>query len=106
MTKAPYQDNGNQHFIKCNLPPDPVSYEHGAGEGCFFIVDDETKAAYDADEEKSDRLYCGILDNDSFYYLGLYHGERLPLEMRGKMRPVVPIKYLQEHFEFNKEFFE
>ena len=82
------------NFIKVNLPPDEEAYKYGYGEGCFFIVDDETKEAYDRDAE--DGEYYGILDNDSFYYPGLNHGERLPIEMRGEKRPVVPIDALKK----------
>ena len=35
------------NLIKVNLPPDEDAYKHGYGEGCFFIVDDATKAAHD-----------------------------------------------------------
>ena len=97
---TPYQGAG-ENYIKGNLPASAEAYEHGSGEGVFFIVDDETRAAYDANEPKTDRLYYGILDNDSIYYLGLTHGERLPLEMRGEFRPVVPLDYLREHWELN-----
>ena len=81
------------NIIKANLPTTPEEYKTGNGEGCFFIVDDRTKEAYDNDEESG--TYIGILDNDSFYYPGLRHGRRLPLEMRGANRPVVPLEALR-----------
>lgn len=88
-------------LIKANLPESEEAYRTGEGEGCFFIVDAETRTAYERNEEKSDRLYYGILDNDSCYYLGLEHGERLPLEMRGEFRPVVPFEYLRDRWKLN-----
>ena len=82
------------NFIKANIPFNEEGYEHGFGEGCFFIVDDRTKEAYDRDETGGG--FVGILDNDSWHYIGLVHGEQLPLEMRGKNRPVVPIDALSK----------
>ena len=82
------------NLIKVNIPPDREWYERGNGEGCFFIVDDRTKEAYDRDETGGG--FVGILDNDSLYYPGLMHGEQLPIEMRGKKRPVVPIDALSK----------
>ena len=81
-------------LIKVNLPQDEEAYKHGVCEGCFFIVDDRTKTAYDLDATGGE--YYGILDNDSLYYPGLKHGERLQIEMRGKQRPVVPLKALRK----------
>lgn len=82
------------NFIKANIPPTKEHYEAGAGEGCFFIVDDRTKTAYDLNATGGG--FFGILDNDSLYYPGLKHGERLPLEMRGDCRPVVPFEALSK----------
>lgn len=93
-----------RNLIKGNLTYTKESYEYSAGEGVWFIVDDETKAAYDADE--SGGAYEGVLANDSLYYIGLNHGVILPLEMRGNRRPVVPVEWLKEHYEINKEFFK
>lgn len=86
--------NNFVHSIKANLPANQSDYATGNGEGCFFLVDDEAKKAYDTDEEGT--VYEGILDNDSAYYPSLYHGMRMPLEMRGEFRPVVPLSFLQE----------
>ncbi len=88
------QNPENLNFIKVNIPPNEEAYKNGNGEGCFFIVDEETKAAYDRDETGGG--YFGILDNNSLYYKGLEHGERLPIEMRGKKRPVVPLEALSK----------
>lgn len=99
---SPYQETTN-NFIKGILPPNPDSYQYGSGESVFFIVNDETRAAYDAREPKTDRLYYGILDNNSMYYLGLNKGERLPLEMRGEFKPVVPLDYLKEHWQLSPQ---
>lgn len=82
-------------YIKANLPDTLEKYESGNGEGCFFIVDQRTKDAYDNDETGGG--YEGILDNDSIYYPKLKHGTRLPLEMRGTSRPVVPYEVLQQY---------
>lgn len=81
------------YYIKANLPATEDAYRAGTGEGCYFIVDAATKAAHDSDTEGGG--YSGILDNDSAYYPGLMHGERLPLEMRGLYRPVVPFSALE-----------
>ena len=88
------RDTKEPNYIKVNLPPDKEWYKHGAGEGCWFIVDDKTKAAHDQDATGGG--FYGVLDNDSLYYPGLMHGERLPIEMRGARRPVVPIEALQK----------
>ena len=81
-------------YIKANLPNSLEDYKTGNGEGCFFIVDQRTKDAYDKDI--SGVYYEGILDNDSIYYPKLKHGTLLPLEMRGAFRPVVPYEILQK----------
>lgn len=87
------------NYIKVNLPQSEEAYRQGTGEGCFFIVSDEVKRAYDADEAGT--TYTGILDNDSSYYRGLYHGEELTIEMRGDKRPVVPYSQLIKRYELN-----
>lgn len=86
------------NYIKTNIPSNEEDYRQGNGEGCFFLVDDKTMAAYEKDEEKSGKAYFGILDSVPFSYGGLQPGMRLPLEMRGENRPVVPLSYLREHF--------
>ena len=85
------------YSIKVNLPETQEEYEQGAGEGCFFLVDKETMEAYE--QNATGGGFFGILDNDSYYYPGLKHGERLPLEMRGDRRPVVPLEALQRWSE-------
>ena len=89
--------------IKVNLPSTEHDYIAGNGEGVFVLVSDEVKAAHDADE--SGTSYTGILDNDSYYYIGLEHGAVIPFEMRGELRPVVPFGWLSEHYEINHGFF-
>lgn len=88
-------------YIKANLPGSPEAYEQGTGEGCYFLVTDDVKAAYDRDEAGT--AYTGILDNDSIYYPGLTHGTELPIEMRGDRRPVVPYEYLSTRYNLNKD---
>ena len=83
-------------YIKANLPANEESYKTGNGEGVFVLVDDQTKKAYD--DDKTGSGYSGILDNDSLYFKGLKHGEVIPLEMRGELRPVVPYTWLKEHY--------
>ena len=91
------------NYIKANLPATEEDYKQGYGEGVFIIVTPEIKEAYNNDE--SGTTYNGILDNDSIYYIGLEHGEQIPFEMRGELRPVVPFTWLQEHFEINQAYF-
>lgn len=83
-------------FIKANLPATEEDYKGGGGEGCFFIVDHETKKAYDNDTKGG--LYFGTLDNDSIYWPTLRHGTVCPLEMRGENRPVVPYQWLKDNY--------
>jgi len=82
--------------IKVNLPKSEEGYKEGSGEGCFVLVDEDAKRAYDTDEAGTE--YTGILDNDSCYYPKLRHGETIPFEMRGDKRPVVPYSWLIEHY--------
>ena len=89
------------HPIKIALPFAPELYEHGTGEGIWAIVDDRAKAAYD--ENATGGGYDCVLDNASCYWIGLYPGEVMPLEMRGETRPVVPFEWLAERFELNQE---
>lgn len=92
----PAADPGDLEYIKANLPPSEGDYITGNGEGVFILVDELTKEAHDADATGAG--YTGILDNDSIYYKGLKHGEAVPLEMRGNMRPVVPFEWLLENY--------
>ena len=87
---------------KVNLPNSAEAYERGNGEGVFVLVDAETKRDYDANAEGGE--YEGILDNDSWYWRGLDHGEVVPFEMRGEFRPVVPYEWLNERFTINPEW--
>lgn len=90
MTKSRYTE-----YIKANLPQTLDAYEQGTGEGVWILVTPETKEAHDRDEAGG--IYDGILDNDSLYYPGLNHGTRLPVEMRGDLRPVVPFSWLENY---------
>lgn len=82
--------------IKVNLPYNKSGYESGNGEGVWVLVDFETKAAHDNNEVTADPSYHGILDNDSVYYPKLKCGAELYFEMRGNMRPVVPLDFLND----------
>ena len=82
--------------IKVNMPDNAEGYERGNGEGVFVLVDEQTKRAHDNDEESG--IYFGVLDNDSFYWPGINHGEIIPFEMRGNNRPVVPLAWLVESY--------
>jgi len=92
------------NHIKVNFPDSQEAYECGSGEGMFVIVDDETKAAHDADV--SGGTWRGTLDNDSWYWKGLEHGATVTFEMRGDKRPVVPFEWLAARYEINRAFFE
>lgn len=99
-----HQKEGEQmEYIKVNLPATEHDYITGSGEGVFVLVSGEVKAAYDSDE--SGTSYTGILDNDSYYYIGLKHGAVIPFEMRGEFRPVVSFGWLSERYKINHEFF-
>ena len=82
--------------IKVNIPENIGDYKSGNGEGCWVIVDDDVKRAYDNDENGT--VYEGILDNDCWCYPELLHGIRIQFEMRGKFRPVASVEYLQEQY--------
>ena len=82
--------------IKVNLPSNEESYKLGNGEGCWVLVEENVKRAHDTDEKGTN--YVGILDNDSFYYPGLYAGKEIPIEMRGTYRPVVPYSWLLKNY--------
>ena len=73
-------------YIKVNLPKNENDYISGTGEGVFVKVKEYVKKAYDDDEIGI--YYSGILDNDSVYYPELKRGTLIPIEMRGKNRPV------------------
>lgn len=84
------------NHIKVNLPEDEDAYQSGNGEGVWVIVDDETKKLHDDDKENI--IAKGILDNDSWYYQGLYAGVEISFELRGKNRPVVSYQWLRENY--------
>ena len=91
------------NHIKVNFPDTMDGYREGYGEGMWVIVDDIAKAAHDANAKGGE--YWGVLDNDSWYWRGLVHGERVPFEMRGEYRPVCPFSWLEKRFTVNAEFF-
>ncbi len=91
-----------KHSVKVILPTSPQSYDDGIGEGIWAIVDDRAKTAYDLDATAAG--FDCVLDNASCYWIGLYPGEVMPLEMRGDKRPVVPFDWLSERFELNRDF--
>ena len=82
--------------IKVNLPSNEKNYLSGNGEGCWVLVNEDAFKAYENDE--NDTTYNGILDNDSIYYPGLLAGTEIPIETRGKCRPVVPYSWLLENY--------
>ena len=85
-----------EYYVKVNLPGDRDSYESGNGEGVWAVVDEETCRAYDAEADGGS--YRGILANDSIYYPGLNCGTEISFEMRGEMRPVVDIDWLESNY--------
>lgn len=102
--------------LRAFIPLTEKEYKKGYGEGCYFIVSAEVKAAYD--KEETGTTYKGILDTDSMHYPELKQGQELPLEMRGIDSPIVPykaikkqrketiidlIKQLEEYLEANTE---
>lgn len=91
-----------QHHIKANLTYNAASYQSGNGEGVWVIVDEDVFNQYQADATGAG--YTCELDNDACYYLGLYAGEQLPLELRGDKRPVVPYEYLVARWPLNPEW--
>lgn len=94
------KSNGTLSWIKVNLPASEDAYILGNGEGVFALAEPDAKHAYDTDEENT--VYTVTLDNDSCYYPKLKHGALIPIEMRGKNRPVVPYEWLAENYG-NKE---
>lgn len=85
-----------ENYIKVNLPSTQEDYESGRGEGCWFTVTDEVYKDYENDRTSGN--FVGTLENDSFYYQGLMCGKECPIEFRGKNRPVVPLKWLNENY--------
>lgn len=81
-----------EHFIKINVPESEADYLSGNGEGMWAKADDATKKAYDMDAAEGE--YEVVIDNDSFFWDGLEHGQLVPIEMRGENRPVVPYNWL------------
>lgn len=86
-------------YIKVNLPASQEAYNSGNGEGVWCLVTEDVKKAYDTDEEGTS--YTAILDNDSVYYQALIDGTEMPIEMRGKNRPVVPYNWLIKNYKKN-----
>ena len=81
-----------RHYIKINVPTTEEEYVRGNGEGMWALTDDSGKRAYDEDAESGE--YEVIIDNDSFFWEGLEHGQLMPVEMRGVHRPIVPYNWL------------
>ena len=82
-----------RYYIKINVPETEEDYLRGNGEGMWALVDEETKKAHD-DDNVTGGGYQAELDNDSFYWPGLEHGQIVPIEMRGDKRPVVPYNWV------------
>ena len=83
--------------IKANIPANADEYKTGNGEGVFVKIDGEALAAYN--ENKTGAGYTGIINNDSWNYPGLTHGETVPLELRGENRPVIPLQWLIDNYK-------
>lgn len=81
-----------EFYIKINVPTTEEEYLSGNGEGMWALADEKTKRAYDEDAASGE--YEVILDNNSFFWDGLEHGQLVPIEMRGEARPVVPYNWL------------
>lgn len=90
--------------IKVNLPNTLDSFITGNGEGCFVLVDENTKKDYDQD--RGNNVRWGILNNDSCYYPNLKAGTLIPFEMRGCNRPVALYEALQEYRPKGYDFFD
>lgn len=84
---------GLEKHIRVNLPENHESEISGYGEGCWALVDADTKAAYDRDETGG--RYYAILDNDSIYYPGIDHGAIIQISLRGTARAVASVDYLK-----------
>lgn len=88
-------------IVKINIPVTNDGYLAGNGEGCFCLIDVDTKEVYNNDEFGGN--YSAILYNSSVYYKGLEPGEVIPFTMRGDKRPVADLDYLQKNFELSEE---
>lgn len=93
---TPEQQATYSEYIKVNLTKCKDDEKDSAGEGVWCLVTKETKAAHDTDETGTE--YEAVLDNDSFEYPGLIHGEIMPIRMNGEKRPIVPFNWLLEHY--------
>lgn len=82
------------HSIKVNLPETEDHYQHGSGEGCWALIDDEAFEAYNNNETSG--TFFAILNNDSLEYPRFTAGTRILCEFRGEKRPVVPFSYLND----------
>jgi len=82
------QDKMNRLMIKVNLPRNDEQFIAGNGEGCFCVVDAETKTKFDVD--KSGGTFVGILLNTPLYkeWFHMQEGDPILFTMKGKMRPV------------------
>jgi hypothetical protein len=74
--------------LKVNLPRNDASFSDGFGEGCFVVVEEQTKALFDVNREGG--IYVGILLNTPVYkeWFHLKEGDPILFCMKGQLRPV------------------
>lgn len=74
--------------LKVNLPRNEESFSQGFGEGCFVVVEEQTKALFDVNREGG--VYVGILLNSPVYkeWFHLEEGDPILFCMKGQLRPV------------------
>lgn len=85
-----------EFLFKVNLPDSYDSYLDGIGEGVWAYTDKESYERIFKDE-KEGIIYVKIL-NTSLYYDGLYYDTLIPVELRGKYRPVAIYEELVDKY--------
>lgn len=89
----------SEKCIQVNLPSTAEDFENGNGEGMFACATEETYQEWDSNGEG---IHFVKLLNDSVYYPGLSWGTIIPVELRGKDRPVALLEELQHHYGDSK----
>lgn len=74
--------------LKVNLPRNEELFNQGHGEGCFVVVEEETKAHFDVNNAGG--VFLGILLNSPVYkeWFHLEEGDPVLFCMKGQLRPV------------------
>lgn len=77
----------NDTYFKVNIPVDEEDFIYGLGEGIWCCSTNEGYSKWANDDSVGEIIYVKVL-NDPIYYGKMQYLDIIPVETRGKNRPV------------------